>query len=57
MPSDLDNRQRAQPAFPPPAIGDHLDAGGLQRIEHRDVLRHVDLHAEPGNFHREGSEA
>ena len=55
----LDNGQGAQATFTPPAIENHLDPGGLERLEHGLIERHVDLHAKPGNLHlkRLGGEA
>ena len=50
---DVQDGKRTQPALAAPAIGNHLDAGCLQRFQHSPVARDIDLHAQSRNFHRE----
>src|SRR3954452_6786358 len=48
-PVRLDDIESAEAAFTAPAIEDHIDAGGLQSVEHALILRHLHLAAKAGN--------
>src|SRR3954466_9533229 len=51
---DTEDLDLAETALAAAAVEHHVRATGLERLEHRDVVRHERLQPEPGDAHREG---
>src|SRR3954468_6853764 len=51
---DTEDLDLAEAALPAAAVEHHVRAACLERLEHRDVVRHESLQPEPRNADREG---